>query len=621
MKVQIRELSRIVKLVCVFLGLSCAFAGAQDAPRPSDETIRQLQAIEAEKANRTPAQNKISSGLLGAIKQSRGQPVAAGAPNVKAVPHNIEEGKVSVDIKGAVTPALQSFIESQGGQVVVSLPELDAMTAKVPLDKLEGLAERPEVKSIVGTPPARRNQAASGLQNKEGDAAHAAATARAQFHTTGAGVKVCVISDSVDHLSDAQHNGSLGQVDVLSGQSGVGLNDVHGEGTAMLEIVHRIAPGAILGFATGWVSPNGMAANILRLADAGCKIIVDDLSYYDESPFQDGVIARAVNSVSDRGVIYFSSAANSGNQMHSQSGTWEGDFVPDGVPIEVPPGSGRFGHLHLFAPGKNANEVTDCECNPTQQVDLFWNDPLGASTNEYDLYVINAQGDIVSSGNTTMQGIQDPHQTAQVEKVGDKIWIFQPPGTTAARFLHLDTNRARIEVGTTGSTHGHNASGAANAFTVAAVSAQGRTQPFTGGATVHVETFSSDGPRRVFYTATGTVITPGNLTKTGGQLLQKPDITAADCVMTDVPAQINGQFLFRPFCGTSAAAPHAAAIAALLISHHPTITPDELRQALTTTSLDIETPGWDEASGHGIVMPGAALGIIDQNAALGSTKK
>jgi hypothetical protein len=596
--------SRAGKLICLFFVFSCVFAHAQDAPKPNDETVKQLQAIQAEKANRSAVQNKISSGLLGAIKSKTGQPIVEGAPNLKAMTHALQNGQVSVDIKGDVTPALQSFIESQGGQVIVNLPDLHAMTAKVPLEKVEALAGRPEVKSIEATPPAMHNQSTPKLQNLEGDTAHAAAKARAQFNTNGAGVKVCVISDSVDFLADAIAKGSLGNVDVLPGAKGSGA----GEGTAMLEIIHRIAPGATLGFATGDGGPNVMALNIVKLADAGCKIIVDDLSYANESPFQDGVIAQAVNTVSGRGVLYFSSAANSGNQINNQSGTWEGDFVADPVPIPI---GDKIGHLHLFAPGINANVVT----SPSEwgQADLFWNDPLGDSTgadpnrkrNEYDLYVVDAQGNIVSSGNTSMQGTQDPHQTVTIE-VGQKLWIFQAPGAEP-RFLHLDTNRGRLQVGTTGSTHGHNASGAANAFTVASISAQSVTQPFGGGASIHVDDWSSDGPRRIFYTPAGTPITTGNLTHAGGLLLQKPDIAAADCVTTDVPN-------FAPFCGTSAAAPHAAAIAALLMSHRPDLTPAQIREALTTTSLDIETPGWDSASGHGIVMPAPALAKISAGA-------
>ena len=82
------------------------------------------------------------------------------------------------------------------------------------------------------------------------------------------------------------------------------------------------------------------------------------------------------------------------------------------------------------------------------------------------------------------------------------------------------------------------------------------TKPFTGFANTN-ETFSSDGPRKIFYKPDGTAITPGNFlfATNGGQTLIKPDFAAADGVTTKTPG-------FSPFFGTSAAAPHAAAIAA-----------------------------------------------------------
>ena len=64
----------------------------------------------------------------------------------------------------------------------------------------------------------------------------------------------------------------------------------------------------------------------------------------------------------------------------------------------------------------------------------------------------------------------------------------------------------------------------------------------------------------MFFRPDGTEITPGNLLlgTNGGVDLRKPDITAADCVTTLTPG-------FTTFCGTSASAAHAAAIAALLV--------------------------------------------------------
>src|SRR5262249_23119248 len=143
-------------------------------------------------------------------------------------------------------------------------------------------------------------------------------------------------------------------------------------------------------------------------------------------------------------------------------------------------------------------------------------------------------------------------------------------------------------------------SGAANALCVAATRVGSPPVPFVGGADNPVEKFSSDGPRHIFYKPDGTPITPGNFSSTGGSILQKPDITAADGVFTSMPG-------FAPFLGTSAAAPHAGAIAALLWSHNPFLTAAQIRSLLTNTALTIGNAGFDRNSGAGIVMAYPAL--------------
>ena len=98
-----------------------------------------------------------------------------------------------------------------------------------------------------------------------------------------------------------------------------------------MEIIHDMAPGADIIFATAFRSEESFADNIRALAAAGCKVIVDDVSWSDEGVFQDSVIAQAVNDVTALGVTYFSSAANSGSKTFGTSGTWEGDFLDGGA--------------------------------------------------------------------------------------------------------------------------------------------------------------------------------------------------------------------------------------------------------------------------------------------------
>jgi hypothetical protein len=168
----------------------------------------------------------------------------------------------------------------------------------------------------------------------------------------------------------------------------------------------------------------------------------------------------------------------------------------------------------------------------------------------------------------------------------------------ADRFLHLNTNSGRLSIATAGQTGGHAA--AANAFGCAATPALAAfPNPFSSSNVV--ETSSSDGPRRIFFHADGTPITPGGVSATGGLVRQKPDITAADGVsITGV-----GEYPVPYFA--SAAAAHGAAIAALLKSANPSFTPAQIRAALIGTAIDIEAPGVDRDSGAGIIDAFAAL--------------
>ena len=556
----------------------------------SQSAMIEIAALLDEKAGRTPAQQKMDSQLVHALKKNRSEDFASGAPNVQVDVKTGTDGRVLVDIDATVTPEFLTLIRQGGGTVINSFAQFRSVRALVTLTQLETLAGSTNVSYI-----RRASQAHTGKKNSEGDATHRASEARNTFGANGGGIKVGVLSDSVDFLAGLQSSGIMPAVTVLPNQSGITNT---GEGTAMLEIVNDLAPGAGLYFATGNGGKAQYAYNILNLWTNGCNIINDDLIYSDEPPFQDGIVAQAVNTVTANGVLYFSMAYNEGNLDDGTSSTWEGDFA-DGGAATV-----ETGRLHNFG---SATYDTVSNGSKTSSVDLWWADPLGGSPNDYDLFLLDPTGSkVVASSTGTQNGTQDPHESVGGVTNGCRIVIVKH-SAAAARFLriHLNSDGAgQFNIGTSGSIYGHMA--VPSAITVAAID-QSSAYPnaFTGGANNPFESFSSDGPRRVFFNVDGSPITPGNFSSTGGAVRQKPDIAAADGVSTDVPG-------FQPFYGTSAATPHAAAIAALLWSSAPGLTPAQIRSILTGTALDVNPAGLDRDTGYGIVMAYPALQVASR---------
>ncbi|HEX9110160.1 MAG TPA: S8 family serine peptidase [Terriglobales bacterium] len=617
---------------------------------------QQMQALQQEKSSRTPAQQKIDSNVLYTIRMMAGQPAAPGVPHLYTGVDLDGNDNIVVDMVANVTDSLLDQLNAAGAQVLYTNKALRSVRASIPPQQIEGIAASPDVIFISpkqgfmtrrvempgpvsplmrwSTPPEFKQRAArvrhqlaavlsvagspqigQGSVETEGDVTHRAMDAREVFGVDGTGLKIGVLSDGVTNLALSQAEGDLPAacgtppcVTVLTGQAGSG-----DEGTAIMEIIHDMAPGASLYFATADNTIASFAQNIRDLRAAGCDIIVDDVFYYVETPFQDGqapsvvstsqggVVTQAVNDVVADGALYFSSAGNEGNSDSSTSGTFEGDF--SGAVASAPLSSGK---VHNFG-----STLYDTITAPGFQVaGLWWADPMGGSNNDYDLYVLGSTGATVVAASTNLQnGTQDP-----IELIGsanllanNRMVVFQNTGASD-RFFHLVLFRGTLAVSTPGETHGHSA--ASGAYTVAATpaylpfSATSPTGPYPSpfGSSNSIEPFSSDGPRRIFFNADSTPITTGDFSSTGGEVLNKPDITAADGV------SVTGVGGFgSPFYGTSASAPAAAAVAALVLAAQPTLTPAQMRTTLTSTAVDIMGAGFDRDSGNGIVMAWEAI--------------
>ena len=587
--------------------------------------VRQIETVMAEKQDRDPVQRKIDSRLLDASRIVQGNEVV---PTYDRLPVELEDsdarterpdgsvdraedgpGRVLVDLRADVTPEVLARIEELGGTVVNSVDKYRAIRAWVPLDNMEVLATLDEVQWIRVADQAITNrgvqhaesvsssvsQAADKVDTSEGDAAHDVPKARADAGVDGTGVGIGVLSNGIGTLADRQASGDLpDSVVILDGQAGA---PHHREGTAMLEIVHDLAPGAHLFFATGFGSPAQFAANIEALCEAGADVIVDDVIWFAEGAFQDDVVAKGVNAAVEAGCFYFSAAGNAGNLNDGTAGVWEGDFADAGDEPQVAAISD--GDQHEFADGVSTNRVTEAATSYL----LKWADPLGASTNDYDLYLLDESlTEVVRASTNVQDGEQDPFETLDglTSDAGRHLVVVRSGGE--ARYIRLNAYGGELEHVTAGQTFGHPASASAiGVAAVAAGSAGGNNGVFDGSESV--ETFSSDGPRRMFFTPDGTPITPGDFSSTGGEELDKPDLAAADGVRTSTPG-------FEFFEGTSAAAPHAAAIAALMVEAaggRNRIELGTLRQALADAAVDIEAPGVDRDSGAGIPLAPAAV--------------
>ena len=605
--------------------------------------LAQIDTLLAEKAARSPAARKISSQLL-YLRDHRF--VIADAPSktkgagIESLAEQDGTGRVLVDLKGDVAQGLEAQVKAQGGTITNTSAQHGSVRAWLSLERLETLAQNGSVRSIRPAFLAQTNRANNphagakvaglsraervaavqkavqqslqsapassetraltgtvirnvGQATSEGSAAHGADRARKYFNADGTGVKIGVLSDSDDFKEASIASGDLPpDTETVPGQDG---RPGAGEGTAMMEIVHDLAPGAKLAFATAFNSPESFAENIRTLRFVyHCDIIVDDVIYYFESPYEDDVIAQAVADVIADGAMYFSSAGNGGNVDDGTSGTWEGDFKSAGTLATLPSGY----EVHDFGKRVISNRI---EAGGGPLI-LHWADPgtldNPASSNDYDLFVLDQDLRNVAVASTDIQdGTGMPFEFLGYNIPANyRVVIARHPGAKT-RALRTVLFNGELALATAGSVYGHNST--RGAFAVAAVDvAEAIDGKFVAGPTTPVELYSSDGDRRIFFDRNNQPLGGGlTFASGGGELRHVPQLAAADGVSTTLP----GGSGLNPFFGTSAAAPHAAAIAGLVKSAVPRITPSKLRQALIDGALDIEASGTDRDSGAGIV--------------------
>jgi hypothetical protein len=551
----------------------------------------------------------------------------------------------------------------------------------LPVDQLEAAAARAEVLSVRAAMPRAR----AGAVTSQGDFAQRSAVVRSNYPTLdGTGITVGVLSDSFNCYAVYAQPGSgvpeLGNqgyapngfpanyttdistldlpatVNVLKEADcpNYGAPDqtpFGDEGRAMLQIVHDVAPGASLAFYTGDNSEADFANGIVQLAaappaGAGAKVIADDLGYFDEPFFQDGILAQAIDSVETQGVAYFSAAGNDGALSYQNT-------APSFLTLSTSAPTAGEHLLNFDTTGATNTTALPVTIPPIPPGDFLaivvqWDQP----------YVTGAPG---SSGATssinlcvTAQGLTDidgnPVSCTGPNAVGvDPIQILiignpaNAAGNTAQQTVNLVIGLAANANGTPapgrilvaveddglGSTidasfwsGGPTIQGHPGATGAAAVGAAFYFQtPQCGTTPAKLEDYSSAGGAPILFDTTGArLATP--------VVRQKPDFVGPDggndtflgftLASVKYPGSTNGLLnttisacqnvtSYPNFFGTSAATPHAAGIAALMLQANAAVTPALVYGSLHNTALPMASASPNFNSGYGFIQADTAL--------------
>jgi subtilisin family serine protease len=552
---------RPLSTIASILALVAASASAGPVPHTHDRLTRPDAGAGSQKSDR-----KVSSWL----RAAKGGGRSLAGPLVPADPPRSPEGKLQVYVDCSPLGAEQVDALERAGLTVDGVDsDRGRVRGSIDAALLDRVAEFSWVHAVR---PVDRAVVRAGSVATEGDAAAQADLVRGQG-LDGSGVVVGVISDGVDHARDAQQSGDLPAVTVPGGGCRPGTGD---EGTALLEIVHDVAPGAELLFA-GPSDSFEMIQAVQCLTAAGADVIVDDLGFFGEPYFQDGPVAAAVQTAVRDGVSYHTSAGNQAQQHLEQ------DFFA--TPSST---------LHDFARGAGDNtETVVVPSGGTLTCILQWNDPFGGSANDYDLFLLDQNLSVVAQSIDPQIGGQDPIEVVAASNRSSSAAIahilIDRFGQSQPRRLELFCLGASAleHVTPGGSIFGHAA--LRGVVTVGAID-------IADPGLDRVEPFSSRGPARVDF--------PVRIDRA------KPDLAGFDGVSI---SNAGGFPACPPFCaffGTSAASPHTAGVAALLLEEDPSLTPAAVQSKLRAGAADIGSAGFDDASGFGrLDAPGAAAAV------------
>jgi hypothetical protein len=584
-------------------------------------------------------------------------------PSVRSAPHAIQAAKLGLAPQGPGSLLRQgnrvlayvrfeegaiaglTSLRGTGAEIVSASRRYQTVTVAAKPTELRGLGGAPRVAAVTeALAPVTAEACPSGEVVSEGvgqlNAGGEPGEARDVFPVDGSGVTVGILSDSFDLATEAADGsgqvatkeaddvasgdlpgagnpcGDATPVGILEEDEEAGEEQPADEGRAMAQIVHDLAPKANLAFASAFNGEPSFAKNIEKLATAGAKVIADDVFYLEEPFFQDGPVAVAVDEAVKGGASYLSAAGNDNlfDPEEHEIASWETPLYRDAgsCPPEVQAVPAFKGsHCLDFDPGSQADKTFGIKVKPgaTLTVDLQWDEAWHGVSTDIDAFLLNANGNLIAaSGEDNVNNSQQPLEVVQWENKassqgtvqlavnrysggnpGLKVGLIENGSGVAATEYPQSTGEDVVGP----AIFGH--SGTANAISVGAVRFDNSNEP---------ERYSSRGPvRHDFGPVKGT---KAAAPLEPAEILSKPDVVATDCGLTTFFASF--QKGGWRFCGTSAAAPHAAGVAALMLDADPAATPAEIRTALQRSATGLGAFG-PCAVGAGLV---EAVGAIEE---------
>jgi uncharacterized repeat protein (TIGR01451 family) len=509
---------------------------------------------------------------------------------------------------------------------------LGIIAARIPYHWVEVAATLPWVVAIT---PAEQSPPDVGTFLSEGVALHGADKVQA-LGIDGTGVTVGVISDGVTNLATSQGLGELPPTVTIPAGCGVGSGN---EGTAMLEIIHDMAPGAaLLWCATGGSVTSHVNAQ-LNLVAAGANIIAEDIPFDTEPAFQKGLAATTGDSVAASAVALSSSAGNLGATHSARVQAVGTGQTPDGVVFNATPTGCPYtpNNAVAIAPGNDTTFDVTLGAGANTFV-LQWSEPRAifptagqGGFTDLDLFVMDAglTQCLGSSANVQANGVGDTIEQVSVSvasATAAKIVVNVNGTSTAVAAPLLDLrwrNAAAVDTATRAGSMNPDSNYTDNATSAAAANASTSTNP----ATVAIEPFSAGGPVQLITTTECSGGAAGPCTGVAGgagRTVGAPSWTAADGVSVSgvggfgsgsCPGVTEGDCRFF---GTSAAAPHAAGVMALVRqAMGGTPTSAKIDAQLTATATDRGPAGFDNVWGAGVLN---ALAAVNAKADLQLTK-